>query len=120
MQQHLSNERMVHKQEEKQVRHDGKICNASSRLMLRLADGLGRWADRGGCEGSMHINVCSMVEVDDFASSSNQASNEFKHASARDESFLAIEMLSESKSKAHSNFGCFKLRKPRISHNKFR
>ena len=51
------------------VKHSGKICNASSRLMLRLADGLGRWADRGGCEGIMHINVCNMIEVDDVASS---------------------------------------------------
>ena len=102
------------------MRHNGKICNASSRLMLRLADGLGRWADRGGCEGSMHINVCNMIEVDDFASSCNHWSNEVKNTLARDESVMAIDLLSAIKTKAHSNLGCFKLHKPRISHNRLR
>ena len=39
---------------------------------------------------------------------------------ARNESLLAIEVLSKSKTKAHSNLGCFKPRKPRIFDNRLR
>ena len=61
----------------------------------------------------MHVGVCNIIKVDKVASSWNQASDEFKNTLARNESLLAIEVLSEKKTKSNSDLGCFKLRKPK-------